>query len=119
VNQCQLMGRLTKNPELRITNQGVPVASFALAIPRRGSKDCTDFIDIVAWRKTAEFCTTHFRRGSRVVVVGSIQVRTWEDKEGQRRRAVEVVAESVYFADTKKNDHHGDMIGEGFYTEDE
>ena len=106
------MGRLTKDPELRHTNSGVPVASFTLACDRdftdkqSGEKE-TDFIDIVAWRGTAEFVSKHFTKGRMAAVSGRLQVRTWTDKDGNKRRNAEVQAENVYFADSKKEDAVG------------
>lgn len=101
MNQVQLIGRLTREPELKQTQQGTPVTTFTLAVDRRFRKDAVDFIDIVAWRSTAEFAAKYFRKGKRVAVTGSIQVRRWDDKDGNKRKAVEVVADSVEFADGK------------------
>ena len=101
MNQCQLMGRLTADPELKTTPQGTSVCVFTLAVDRRFDKEKADFIRIVAWRSTAEFCSKYFHKGQKIAVVGSIQTRSYEDKEGKKRSAVEVVAESVYFADSK------------------
>lgn len=102
MNQCQLLGRLTRDPELRHTPEGTPVASFSLAVDRRFNRDKADYITIIAWRNTAEFVAKHFRKGARVALVGSIQTRSWEGDDGKRHRAVEVVADSVYFADSKQ-----------------
>ena len=101
MNQCQLMGRLTADPELKTTPQGTSVCAFTLAVDRRFDKKKADFIRIVAWRSTAEFCSKYFHKGQKIAVVGSIQTRSYEDKEGKKRSAVEVVAESVYFAESK------------------
>jgi single-strand DNA-binding protein len=101
MNQCQLMGRLTADPELKTTPQGTLVCAFTLAVDRRFDKEKADFIRIVAWRSTAEFCSKYFHKGQKIAVVGSIQTRRYEDKEGKKRSAVEVVAESVYFAESK------------------
>lgn len=121
MNQCQLMGRLTRDPELKRTPQGTAVTSFSLAVDRRFARDKADFIDLVAWRQTAEFIEKHFRKGQRVVVVGSIQTRTWDDKDGKHRKAVEVVVDSVYFADAKKDGAPGsyaaDAMASGGFTE--
>lgn len=107
MNQCQLMGRLVRDPELKYTPQGAAVTSFTLAVDRRFNRDKADYINIFAWRQTAEFVAKHFAKGQRVAVVGSIQTRSWEDNEGRKRKAVEVVADSVYFADAKKDAEAG------------
>ena len=108
LNEIILMGRLTRDPELRHTQSGTKVASFALAVDRdykdaSGEKE-TDFIDIVAWRGTAEFVSKYFTKGRMAVVKGRLQIRDWTDKDGGKRRSAEVVAESVYFADSRKAD---------------
>lgn len=102
MNQCQLMGRLVRDPELKYTPQGTAVTSFTLAVDRRFNRDKADYINIIAWRQTAEFVAKHFAKGQRVAVVGSIQTRSWEDNDGGKHKAVEIVADSVYFADAKK-----------------
>lgn len=107
MNQCQLLGRMTRDPELKYTPQGTAVVSFSLAVDRRFNREKADFIDVVAWRQTAEFISKHFKKGTRIAVVGSIQTRSWEDNEGHKRKAVEVVADSVYFADAKKDVEDG------------
>lgn len=103
LNKAILMGRLTKDPELRSTNSGTSVCSFTLAVDRRGKDDGTDFLDIVAWGKTAEFVSKYFTKGQLVAVAGRIQTRTWEDQNGNKRKAVEVVADEVHFAESKKS----------------
>lgn len=106
LNKAILMGRLTSDPELRHTQSNTPVTSFTLAVDRAYSKDRekqTDFIEVVAWRSTAEFAFKYFRKGQLVAVVGSIQTRTWEDKQGNKRKAVEVVADEVHFAEPKRD----------------
>jgi len=103
MNQCQLLGRLVRDPELRYTQQGTPVCSFTLAVDRRYNKEKTDFIRVIAWRNTAEFCANYFQKGSRIALVGSIQTRTWEDDNGRKHSTVEVVADSVYFAESKRD----------------
>ena len=100
------MGRLTRDPELRHTGSGTSVASFTLAVdrdykPQHGDKE-TDFIDIVAWRSTAEFVHKYFTKGRMAVVEGRLQVRDWTDKDGGRRRSAEVVADNIYFGDSKR-----------------
>ena len=102
LNKAILMGRLTKAPELRSTNSGTSVCSFTLAVDRRGKDDGTDFLDIVAWGKTAEFVSKYFAKGQLVAVAGRIQTRTWEDQNGNKRKAVEVVADEVHFAESKR-----------------
>ena len=106
MNKVELLGRLTKDPEIRYTQSNTPVASFTLAVNRRFAKEGeqqADFINIVAWNKTAEFCGKYFKKGSQIALVGRIQTRNWEDDNGQKRYATEVVAEEVYFADSKKD----------------
>lgn len=107
MNQCQLMGRLTRDPELKTTPQGTSVVSFTLAIDRRFNREKADYVNIIAWRQTAEFVAKHFTKGQRVAIVGSIQTRTWEDNDGGKHKAVEVIADSVYFADAKKDSAAG------------
>lgn len=106
MNQIVLMGRLTRDPELRHTQSNIAVASFTLAVDRGYSKDKserqTDFIDIVAWRGTAEFVSKYFTKGQMAAVTGRLQIRDWQDKEGNKRRSAEVVAENVYFTGSKK-----------------
>lgn len=106
LNSIILMGRLTKDPELRYTPSNVPVCSFSIAVERdfsdkQSGEKITDFFDVTAWRATAEFIAKYFSKGARVCVQGRCQFRDWTDKEGNRRRATEVIAESVYFADSK------------------
>ena len=108
LNRIVLMGRLVRDPELRHTQTGTAVASFTLAVDRdfkdkaTGEKP-TDFIDIVAWRQTAEFVTRYFTKGRMVVVEGRLQIRDWTDKEGNKRRSAEVIADNAYFGDSKKD----------------
>ena len=107
LNRVVLMGRLTADPELRHTNNDIAVTSFTLAVERSyvrsGTERVTDFIDIVAWRNTAEFVSRYFNKGQLVAVEGSIQTRSYQDKEGNKRKAFEVVAESVHFAEPKRD----------------
>ena len=108
LNKAILMGRLTRDPELRHTQNNTPVASFTLAIDR-GRKDAngqsqTDFIDIVAWRQTAEFVSKYFTKGSMVAVSGRLQMRDWTDRDGNKRTSAEVVAENVYFGESKRRE---------------
>ena len=107
LNKVVLMGRLTRDPEMRQTQNNTPVANFSLAVDRNyksGEQKETDFFDIVAWQSTAQFVEKYFRKGQQVVTEGRLQRREWMDKDGQKRIAVEVVAERVYFADSKKAD---------------
>ena len=108
LNHITIMGRLTRDPELRRTGSGVAVTSFTLAVdrdynPKDGSEKETDFIDCNAWRNTAEFVSKYFSKGSMAIVSGRLQIRTWTDKDGNKRRNAEVVADSVYFGDSKKS----------------
>lgn len=106
LNKCVLMGRLTKEPELRHTQNDIPVVSFTLAVDRgyKSGEQTTDFINIVAWRGTAEFVSKWFSKGQLVAVSGRIQSRTYKDKDGNNRAAVEVVADECFFAESKKNE---------------
>ena len=109
LNHIVLMGRLTRDPELRYTQSQIPVASFSLAVDRDfggrdGGERQTDFIDIVAWRSTAEFVSKYFTKGSMAVVSGRLQIRDWTDREGGKRRSAEVVADNVYFGESKRRD---------------
>lgn len=108
LNKVLIMGRLTKTPELKQTGNGVSVTSFSIAVDRdfkdkQTGEKTTDFIDCVAWRGTADFVAKYFTKGRMAVVDGKLQVRDWMDKEGGKRKAVEVVADNVYFADSKKD----------------
>lgn len=106
LNHITLMGRLTKEPELRRTQSGISVASFTLAVDRdfkSGDEKQTDFIDIVAWRNTAEFVSKYFAKGRMAVVSGRLQIRDWQDTKGNKRRSAEVVADNVYFGDNKRD----------------
>ena len=116
LNHITLMGRLTRDPELRRTGTGVAVASFSIAVDRDfGSRDGgekeTDFIDIVAWRNTAEFVSKYFTKGRMAVISGRLQIRNWTDKEGNKRRSAEVVADNVYFGDSRRD---GESSGASF-----
>lgn len=117
LNTAILMGRLVKDPEMRSTQSGTPVCSFTLAVNRRGKDDGTDFLDIVAWSKTAEFVSKYFTKGQLVAVKGRIQTRTWEDQNNNKRKSTEIVAEEVHFAESKKsggNEQVGDPMMGGF-----
>ena len=107
LNKAILMGRLTADPELRRTQNNTAVTSFTLAVnrtfTRQGEQPQVDFIDIVAWSSTAEFVTKWFKKGQLVAVSGHIQVRNWEDKQGIKRKTVEVVTDEVFFAEPKRD----------------
>ena len=112
LNHIVIMGRLTRDPELRRTGSGVAVTSFSLAVDRDfGNKESgereTDFIDCVAWRQTGEFVSKYFAKGRMAVVSGRLQIRNWTDKEGNKRRTAEVVADNVYFGDSKRDGDNG------------
>ena len=111
LNKIILMGRLTRDPELRKTGNGTAVTSFTLAVdrdykPQDGERE-TDFIDVVAWRSTAEFVFKYFSKGRMAVVEGRLQIRDWTDKDGNKRRSTEVIADNVYFGDSKKVSESG------------
>lgn len=107
MNKVILMGRLTKNPELRYTPiNNTPVCSFSLAVNRKTVKDGkqqVDFINIITWYQSAEFCSKYYSKGMKIAVVGRVQTRLWEDNEGHRHNVTEVVADETYFADSKKS----------------
>lgn len=108
LNHIVLMGRLCADPELRRTNSGTPVTSFTLAVDRdfksqSGEKEA-DFVPVIAWRNTAEFVSKYFTKGRMAVVDGRLQMRNWTDKDGNKRTTAELVAENVYFGDTKRED---------------
>lgn len=112
LNHIVLMGRLTRDPELRRTGSGVAVASFSIAVDRdfgrgEGGEKETDFIDIVAWRSTAEFVSKYFTKGRMAVVSGRLQIRNWNDKDGNKRRSAEVVADNIYFGDSRPGSEAG------------
>lgn len=119
LNHITLMGRMTRDPELRRTGGGVAVASFTIAVDRdfsgkEGGEKETDFIDCVAWRQTGEFVSKYFAKGRMIVVSGRLQIRNWTDKDGNKRRSAEVVAENCYFGDSKKEQDGGSQLQSGF-----
>ena len=125
LNHITIMGRLTRDPELRRTGSGVAVASFTLAVDRDfggrdGGERETDFIDCVAWRQTGEFVSKYFTKGSMIVVSGRLQIRSWNDKDGNKRRTAEIVADNVYFGDSKRgnegNAYGGNSFGSNAYS---
>lgn len=109
LNSSVLMGRLVADPELRHTNSDTAVTSFTIAVDRSyqktGSDRQVDFIDIVAWRSTAEFVCKYFRKGQLIAVQGSIQTRSYTDKDGNKRKAFEIVADNVHFAEPKRGEN--------------
>ena len=120
LNHITIMGRLTRDPELRRTGSGIAVASFTLAVdrdfsPKDGGERETDFIDCVAWRQTGEFVSKYFTKGRMAVVSGRLQIRNWNDKDGNKRRSAEVVADNVYFGDSKRDDQAGGSFGGNAY----
>jgi len=119
LNKIVIMGRLTRDPELRRTQSGTAVTSFSLAVDRdfksqSGEKE-TDFIDVVAWRGTAEFVSKYFSKGRMAVVDGRLQIRDWTDRDGGKRRSAEVVADNVYFGDSKRDNAGGSEYGGASY----
>lgn len=124
LNTVVLMGRLTRDTELRQTPQGVSVAQFSLAVERnysKGEEKQTDFINIIAWRNTADFVSKYFTKGQLVAVRGRLQTRTWQDQSGQKRYATDVVADEVFFAESKSKTEQTDEnpIMQGFSVSDE
>ena len=118
LNHIVIMGRLTRDPELRRTGSGIAVASFSVAVDRdfgkneNGERE-TDFIDCVAWRQTGEFVSKYFTKGRMAVVSGRLQIRSWTDKDGNKRRSAEVVADNVYFGDSKRDNDGGNSSYSG------
>ena len=114
LNKIFVMGRLVKDPELRMTPNNVPVASATLACDRdfkdKSGEKQTDFIDVVVWRQTAEFFAKNFSKGRMAIVEGRLQFREWTDKEGNKRRNAEVLADSVYFGDSKREDSDHEKV---------
>jgi len=120
LNHITIMGRLTRDPELRRTGSGIAVASFTVAVDRDfggrdGGERETDFIDCVAWRQTGEFVSKYFTKGSMIVVSGRLQIRNWNDKDGNKRRTAEVVADNVYFGESKRSADSGSAYGGNNY----
>lgn len=120
LNHIVLMGRLTRDPELRRTQSGVPVVSFSLAVDhdvpnKETGERGVDFIDVVAWRQTAEFVSKYFSKGRMAVVSGRLQIRSWTDNTGNKRRAAEVVADNVYFGDSKRDGDNAGSYNGGSY----
>ena len=120
LNHITIMGRLTRDPELRRTGSGVAVASFTVAVDRDfggrdGGEKETDFIDCVAWRQTGEFVSKYFTKGRMIVVSGRLQIRRWTAKDGNKRRTAEVVAANCYFGDSKRDDQGSSSYGGNTY----
>ena len=110
LNTITIMGRLTRDPELRRTGTGVAVANFTVAVDRdfaQGGKKETDFIDCVAWRQTGEFVSKYFSKGKMIVVNGRLEIRSWKDKDGNSRKTAEIVAANCYFCESKKDSNAG------------
>ena len=120
LNHITIMGRLTRDPELRRTGSGIAVASFSVAVDRDfggrdGGEKETDFIDCVAWRQTGEFVSKYFTKGRMIVVSGRLQIRSWTDKDGNKRRTAEVVADNCYFGDSKRDGDNSGSYGGNTY----
>ena len=120
LNHITIMGRLTRDPELRYTQSQTPVASFTPAVDRDfggrdGGEKQTDFIDCVAWRQTAEFVSKYFTKGRMAVVSGRLQIRDWTDREGGKRRSAEVVVDNVYFGDSRRDNNDSGNYGGNSY----
>ncbi|MEH2940070.1 single-stranded DNA-binding protein [Lawsonibacter sp. JLR.KK007] len=119
LNHIVIMGRLARDPELRHTQSGVAVASFRLAVDRdfkdkNTGERATDWIDVVAWRQTGEFVSRYFTKGRMAVVEGRLQMRDWTDKDGNKRTSAEVVADNVYFGDSKRDGEGGGSYSSGY-----
>lgn len=126
LNKIVIMGRLTRDPELRHTQAGVAVANFTLAVDRdfkdsATGQRATDFLDVAAWRQIAEFVSRFFTKGRMAVVEGRLQIREFTDKDGIKRKTAEIMAENVYFGDSKKETYAPDNSASeaGFYEEDD
>ena len=120
LNHITIMGRLTRDPELRRTGTGIAVASFTVAVDRDfsgrdGGEKETDFIDCVAWRQTGEFVSKYFTKGRMIVVSGRLQIRSWTDKDGNKRRTAEVVADNVYFGESRRSNEGNSSYGGNAY----
>ena len=120
LNHITIMGRLVRDPELRRTGSGIAVASFTVAVDRDfggrdGGEKETDFIDCVAWRQTGEFVSKYFTKGRMIVVSGRLQIRSWTDKDGNKRRSAEVVADNVYFGESKRSNEGNSSYGGNAY----
>ena len=120
LNHITIMGRLVRDPELRRTGSGIAVASFTVAVDRDfggrdGGEKETDFIDCVAWRQTGEFVSKYFTKGRMIVVSGRLQIRSWNDKDGNKRRTAEVVADNCYFGDSKRDGESTGSYGGNTY----
>lgn len=118
LNKVILMGRFTRDPELRSTPQGTSTCAFSLAVDRnfvrQGEERKADFINCVAWRQTAEFISKYFKKGSLVALEGSIQTRSWDDNEGKKRYATEVIVNQVYFAESKRDSQASSMAEDSY-----
>ena len=117
LNTITIMGRLTRDPELRRTGSGIAVASFTVAVDRDFAQDGkkeTDFIDCVGWRQTGEFVSKYFRKGSMIVVKGRLQIRSWTDKDGNKRKVAEVIADNCYFGSNKQDGDGGTNNNTGY-----
>ena len=135
MNKVFLMGRLVRDPELRMTATGTPVCSFSLAVDRsfarQGEERKADFFNIVAWRNQAEFCKKYLTKGTKIIVIGSIQNRSWDDQNGQKHYATDIIAEEINFAESKRSDNYTQNLpamsapiatpdsGSGFYPIDD
>ena len=121
MNSTNLIGRLTKDPEIRYTQNNTPVANFTLAVNRPFAKDTdeqqADFINCIAWKYTADFVGKYFKKGQQIGLTGRIQTRTWDDQNGQKRYATEVVAEHVYFADSKRDGEQPTDVTDDVYND--
>ena len=123
LNHIVIMGRLTRDPEMRYTQSQTPVASFTVAVDRDfasrdGGERQTDFIDCVAWRQTAEFVNKYFAKGSMAVVSGRLQSRKWQDREGNNRVSWEIVADNIYFGESRRRDGDSGSTGHASYSYD-
>lgn len=115
MNNCVILGRLTADPELKTTGSGISVTNICIAVDRKGTKGenkVTDWIDVVAWRNTAEFICKYFSKGDPIVISGSIQTRMWEDGDGKKRKTVEVIADNAEFVPKAKGEAPAIKVGD-------
>ncbi len=110
INEVRLAGRVVNNPEMRTTKSGLPVTTFRIAVnrPKRDGKDEADFVTIIAWQQRAEFVTRYFRKGMAIYIEGALRMRSWQDKTGNSRSTLEVVADDIKFIDSKSDNGNGD-----------
>ena len=116
LNKVVLMGRLTKDPELKTTSSDVSLCNFTIAVDRSYNRELTDFINVIAWRSTAEFCNKYFKKGQQIAISGRLQTSSWENADGEKKYSIDVIADEVFFADSKKANDASVMEHEELYS---